>query len=316
MQMAPKFKPPFNPDGDEYRTRPAFVSQLQKLRQVCENDYGATESGQRACEIQCGVRIGYQVTVGQSDTQVRRVAYNNDNTRTQSPPPGRVINFHLVVSYRERVDGISAVHIQIDEKLRSILSPLEEALKSLLFRLQKSLAGSSSSPTSETIAPTVKQEFWPLTSSSSYRTAESFVDSSRPAPVRSPAYARMAGKQPACDLGLLDQMRSACEIAGAVLDPQTSNGNISDDCEYTSISGCYAGTPFRVSIHGIEDNVDNPDELFAEWEQPPNARQRSLPGIKFLVDVLDATVASKKYLQIIQQIRATSYLFSNGASSV
>jgi hypothetical protein len=303
--MVPKFKPPFDPNGSEYRTKPAFLSQLSRFLHVCENDYGATHTGQGAREIQCGVSVEYQVIVGQSDTQGRPVAYGGDNTRTQSPPPGRGINFHLVVSYNKRVDGVSAVHIDVDENLRSYLSPIEEAVKSLLLRFQKPTTGPSPAP-----------RIRPSTSSSSYFTAESSIDSYHQASVGLPAYARMAGKEPAHNLDIVDQMRSACQIAGAVLaDPQAANGDISDDCESERISGCYAGTPFQVSIHGIANTVDNPDEFYAVWEQPRNARQMSLPGIKFLVDVLDATVASNKYLRILQQTRA-AHMFSDGVSSV
>jgi hypothetical protein len=305
--MAPKLKPPFNPESIQYSTKPTFLSQLQQLLHVCENDYGATQTGQQACEIQCGVSVEYQVIVGQSDTQVRRV-------RTQSPPPGRVINFHLVVSYNQRLDGVSAVHIQLsDENLRSNLSPMEEAVKSLLLGLQRPTAGSPSAPTIRMNARNVQREI--SQSSLIDLTAESFTDSSPRASIGSPAYARMAGNQAAHNLDLLDQMRSACEIAGAVLaDPQAVNSHISDDCESKPILGCYAGTPFRVSIHGITNTVNNPDEFYAVWEQPRNARQMSLPGIRFLVDVLDATVASNKYLRILQQMRA-AHMFSSGEAS-
>jgi hypothetical protein len=89
--------------------------------------------------------------------------------------------------------------------------------------------------------------------------------------------------------------------AGAILTvpPETDGLDIGN--EESSISGSYAGTRFRVSIQGISGR--DPDELCAVWEEPQNAYQRSVPGIRFLVDALNATLASTKYIRILQYAR-------------
>jgi hypothetical protein len=108
---------------------------------------------------------------------------------------------------------------------------------------------------------------------------------------------------------LVRQLRSVCEIAGAALDAVAKTSASSFEVEeWESISGCYGGTKFQISVHGIPNSILEPDEFFVVWEEPENACHRSLaPGIKLLVDALDAIIASKKYVQILERAHASPF---------
>jgi hypothetical protein len=99
---------------------------------------------------------------------------------------------------------------------------------------------------------------------------------------------------------LLEQVRSVCQCAGAIIDT-ISSANGSRAIEGEVISGRYANTNFRVVIKGISGDTFDPENFLAVWREPQYAARSILPGIRFLVNVVDATISSIKYIEILQQ---------------
>lgn len=275
-------KVPFNPNDEEYANKPAFVAEMQQFLNLCEDRYGATRFGQ-VCTIRYGVSVEYQMMVNfDSDAGI------GSPFRAEGSQRSRAINFHLMVNYKERTDGVSAAGLQYDRKKFPELKPLDDNIESLLNEIK----GGSQRTDASTNASQAPEELSP--SPPPLRVSPTNENSSLATSVTPPVY----------DHVLVHRLRFACELSGATLtDAPETNGAGSSIEERESISGSYAGTQFRVSIHGISNGLLNLEEFFSVWEEPQNARQMSLPGIKFLVDALDTIIASNKYIQILHQVR-------------
>jgi hypothetical protein len=59
-----KAKSPFNPEDTDYRTKPQFLSDVQRFTELCEIQHGAVRCGEGACKVQCGVSVEYNVIIG------------------------------------------------------------------------------------------------------------------------------------------------------------------------------------------------------------------------------------------------------------
>jgi hypothetical protein len=273
--MTSKLKVPFNPADAKYHGKPTFLAHAQKFVDLCETKYNATRVGQRACSIDNGVSIEYEMVVGNSTAPGS--SSNNEASL------GRAINFHLILYYKARKDGVSAAHLDDPMKCPE-LGPLGEDIKSMLIKIRRGPSYSTRSDTTDAVSPpSTSSQLSPAESAS---LSPSYTDS------------QLTNNHP-----LLRQIKSACANAGAILTSPPETGGLDTSNEETSICGRYAGTRFRVSIHGISDA--DPDELCAVWEEPKNAYQRSVPGIKFLVDALNATIASTKYIRILEHARVS-----------
>ena len=261
----------FNPRAQEYVNKPAFLSQMQRFINLCETGHHAIRCGENIVSINFGVKVEYEILTNVSSNDLVK----RDGNIYHASPSGRVVHFHLVLHYQKKKDGVSAATIQCDPAYKSDLASLEHDVTALLAEVKES-------PKTDTIV--VKRESSPTDATGPSTSNSSLIRN---------------GKRPV-DNDLLGQMKSICENAGAMLARETNGANVASK-QAGMISGSYAGINFRVSINGVSDGVSDPEELFAVWQLPKNARQRSLPGIRLLVDVLDAAIASNKYLCVLQQ---------------
>lgn len=245
---------------------------MRRFLEVFEERHGLTRVDPGPCKVQYGVITEYQL--------ISR---------------GRAVPFHLVLNYNKKDDGISATCLQYDRrKFQTDLELLEEDIQSLQVEIN------GGSPISVDATGRTFQELL-LTSETATSTSSQPIDNYSPViPTRNSLSNLRLGNQPDNNDLLLHDLKTACEVAGAKFPgpPEADAFELSHETT-ESISGFYDKTQFRVSIHGFSKGGLNFDEFFAVWEEPQNARIMSLPGIKFLVDVVDATIASKKYLQMV-----------------
>jgi hypothetical protein len=285
-------KTPFNPDDPEYRNKPAFLSQMQLFINLCEKGHHAKRCGQGACSMNCAVSIEYEIVF---PPPVSDAANGNHITLETFLHSHLAVNFHLVVNYKERTDGVSAACLQYDPKYAQ-LGPLQDEIKSLLDKIKNTRTYLVESPGSPSNTAFFEQEPPPPVTNGE-RTRLRNVDSG----MISGVDIRLAGNQADNQNILMCQMRSVCENAGATITDSFEMTGYDFSIARMSISGRYAGTQFRVSIHGISENVTISDEFSIHWEEPKYARQMLSPGIKLLVDALDIMIASIKYSHIFQR---------------
>lgn len=249
-----------------------------------EEKYDVTRIGSGPCTVQCAIDAEYQIILHSYE---RNSVQREDEDRTQA------IRFHLILNYKPKVDGISIVHLNYDRnKFESQLGPIGEQIKSLLTEVQRGWGRSTldtrNSPQGPSLASTGGQPKSPFNDFSPL----------------SPAGISLANLclEPRADKSdlILRQLRIACEVAGAELTSMTESEERDHGIPKDVISGQYAGTKFRVSIHGFSNGDINLEQLYAVWKEPKNASKMSLPGIGFLVNVLDAMIASIKYFLLLQ----------------
>jgi hypothetical protein len=202
--------------------------------------------------------------------------------------------------YRPSEDAVSAVHV--DSKFSNELVALRADVETLLIEIQHGLRLSSEQSIDTPPLDTLTIEAPPPPPSNSLQTVNHHVipqipprtNTSRPVDTNTRPVDTNNRR-------LLEQVRSACKSAGAVLN-NSSSTNGARAAEGEIISGRYANTNFRVSIKGISGDTFDPENFYAVWKDPPNAARNILPGIRFLVNVVDATISSIKYVEILQQV--------------
>ena len=136
----PKLKTPFDPNHPEYNNKPAFLAQMQWFIKLCQEKHGATRCGHEICSIQYGVSIEYQILLPPPTSG----AVNGNRITAETIHGGRSLHFHLVVNYKERIDGVSAAHLQYDSKKYPQLAPLRDEIKSLLEEIKNGRPHSTS----------------------------------------------------------------------------------------------------------------------------------------------------------------------------
>ena len=260
-------KTPFTPADPCFQSKPLFLEQLKNFTDLCERQYGAVATSEGACSIQYGVQFGYRLILESSGIGGNSEGYGK-----------RAINFHLTLHYREKSDGVCAAIVQpntLDEELAGLRKDVE----ALLNRLKDRNSRSASPPTAN---PRLKPSASSAASStgvSSNNEIEKLI---------------LSGD------GILRLTMALCELAGAELDPLEKEGGNKDRGR---IRGSYAGIQFCVCISGIFGSAVEPDEYVSNWEVPKNARQRPLPGIRSLVNVVDAGLSSIKFIAMLHQAR-------------
>ena len=124
-------KSPFDPKNAEYSSKPAFLNEMQRFVTLCE-EHGATRFAHEAWSINCGVSMEYQMIVNIHSGLGIRGTIETDRTYGS-----RAVNFHLVVSYKERTDGVSAACLQYDlKKFPSKFRTLENDIQLLLNEIR------------------------------------------------------------------------------------------------------------------------------------------------------------------------------------
>lgn len=245
---------------------------MRRFLEVFEERHDLTRVDPGPCKVQYGVITEYQI-ISRS----------------------RAVTFHLVLNYNKKDDGISVTCLQYDtRKFQSDLELLDNDIQSLLVEIN------GGSPISVEATGPAFQEFL-FASETAMSTSRQPTDNYSPViPTRNSLSNIRLGKQPENNDILLHDLKTVCVAAGARFPGPMEAAAFGLSKGITGlIAGFYHETRFRVSIHGFSDGGLDLDEFFAVWEEPKNARITSLPGIKFLVDVLDATIASKKYLQMV-----------------
>lgn len=195
--------------------------------------------------------------------------------------------------YKPAVDGASAAYV--DLKSDNDLSAIQRDLDTLLLEVKHNRRLSPEPSVGPPPIDTLNIEASPPPSTSLQVVNHHHQMVSQTSPTTDPS-------RPADDNHrLLEQVRSACQGAGAVLDIVSSTTG-SAAIEGETISGRYANTSFQVVIQGISGETFDPENFFVVWREPRNVNRSILPGIRFLINAVDAAISSIKYVETLQQV--------------